>query len=233
MRGTKKIIKKWKPDPKLIPLLKPFYDRGFPAYVAADLLLRNNNGDVVKNPNVKTYFKYWRFWKEKALEEQRQKNILTMIRKQKEFEYKYFTAYDKLILVAYEMENTLESCRKYKRIGLFGYENYDKTIPHIDIDLNLESMILRITKLWTYILQSKFNIENDIILYNINKKKFDRNLQKLYNKTHKLLLRVVHFLAKQNNTKATLDCQMNKKTPESIVIKCGICTAIPMIQKVN
>lgn len=222
--GRKFFSKKWNPDPKLAPLLKPFYDRGFPAYVASGLLLRDHDDNIIKNPNVKTYFKYWKFWKTEALEKQRIQNFRIMRNRQKEFELKYITAYDKLILVAYEMETTLESCRKYKTTGLFD------NIPVNEIDLKLEIMIYRVTKLWTSILLSRYTLENDIILYKLNEKTMNRNLRKINSKTHMLLLRVVQFLSKRESRKAILDCQINEKTPKCIVIKCGICQGMVMPQ---
>lgn len=214
MRGRKKILKKWKPDPTLALLLRPFYEKGIPAYIAAELLLRNKDGEIIKNPNVKTYFKYWKFWRQEYNESKRKEHIREIKIRQEYFERKYIIEYDKIILVLYEIEQTLEGCREFKT-------EFDSAIPKID--LSLEKMILRTTKLWGKIIYSRYTTENDIIIFRINKRKIEKSLRNLARNTHMLLLSVVNFLAKRTSRKAVLDCQIKEKTTESIVIKCGIC----------
>jgi len=223
MMDKKKKSKIWQPDPKISSMIKSPYDKGIPAYVAAKFLIRDKEGNIVKNPNVKTYFKYWEYWKEQHCKESAKESVKKFKKRQKEYERHYCTAYDKLILTINEMMQTLESCRKFRHGGLFGYENFDHTIPHIDIDLKLEMRIMRANKLCGEIKMEKFSPLWGDPLKLFNKNKLDKKLNQFTKKTHLLLLRTTVFLAKRKSKKMVLDCQINTPKTEDIVIKCRIC----------
>jgi hypothetical protein len=157
-----------------------------------------------------------------------------MKKRKEEFEERYSLAYDKLILVSYDMEQVLENCRKYKLPGLFETEHSDYKPSSRDIDIKLEMMIMKISKLTVEIIHSKTDTIFDIILYRLNEKKLNRRLYNISIKTHFKLLQVLEFLSKRESKKTVLDCKIQKPSTGEIVIKCGICPILLVFgQKIN
>jgi hypothetical protein len=98
----------WHPDPKIAKRIKPHYTKGYPASVASTFAIRDDKGKLVKNPNIKTYFKYWNYWKH----EDNLKIALSLKTffhtRQRQLENCWFQQYDTLTLIAYKMEQVLE-----------------------------------------------------------------------------------------------------------------------------
>ncbi len=206
----------WHPDPKISKLLRPYYIRGFTASAVSDFLIRDIDGNAVTLPNVRTCYHYWRYWK--YLDS---KKILYSIRAyvkvhQKNLEEYYLSQYDKLILVMYGVEKSLEA----------NNSDYSKK----DINVELETLVLKVTILESRIRMRKYITESNLILWYF-KFNYSALLKKTITATHKMLIRVLNFLSKRRAKKFVLNCQCKSKELDQTVIKCGICAIeiIPMM----
>jgi hypothetical protein len=198
----------WRPNPKISHILRPYYVRGFPASTVATFLIRNTDGNPINSINVKEYYRYWKYWKQMDY-----KKTLCSIRAyvkehQKSLERFYLSQYDKLILVLYDVEKSLE----------VNDSDYSKK----DIDVELETLVLKVIKLESQIRMRKYITENKLILCYF-KFNYSIILKKIITATHKMLIRVLDFLSKRKAKKFVLDCQCKNKEPDQTIIKCGIC----------
>jgi hypothetical protein len=201
----------WCPDPKISQLLRPYYVRGFTASAVSTFLIRDADGNPINSINTKEYYRYWRYWKNLD-----SKKILCSIRAyvkshQKTLERFYFSQYDKLLLVSYDMEKILE------------------WIEDDGIDVAVKTLWLKVIRLESRIRMRRYITENNLILYYF-KFNYSTLLKKITVATHKMLLHVLNLLSKREQKKFVLDCQHKEKESEQIVIKCGICASkiIPM-----
>jgi len=223
--APKKNKKNWYPDPQIARLIKPFFDQGYFALATHIRLMREERLGTIKNPSIKTYLEYWRYWREQAVREIKKKIIVDAIRRSKKYEKHYLLSYDRLILVTNEMLEMLENLRDPKQKHLHhNSQNCTFTNPNeIELDINLENLILKIIRHFVKVYETKHETENEIILLKIDKRKLDRRLYKITIQTHSKLLRVVNYLAKREAKQVTLDCQIKDKMEGKIVIRCGIC----------
>ena len=169
----KKSFGQWCPDPTVAELIRPHYDRGYTASTASTLLIRDKDGNIVKNPNIKTYFKYWRFWKEEDNGRILLFAMKSMKKRQKILEKYWLPFYDELILIAHEMEQTLE--KKLFPNGIVLDFSNNRTCRYSLNDLPLHKMFSKIIMLQFNILQSKYNAENNLVIFNFKFNHF-RNL---------------------------------------------------------
>ncbi|QUC64397.1 hypothetical protein NsoK4_08200 [Nitrosopumilus sp. K4] len=219
--------KTWYPDPKISALLRPYYVRGFTASEASTFLIRDIGGKQVELPNAKTCYHYWRYWK--YLDSVK---IYCSIRAysklhQKHLEDYYLSQYDKLVLVCYDMEKLLETKHdgKFNGISFVPADN-----SKLEIDVSLETLILKVSILQTQILQRKFTTENNLILWYF-KFNYSALLKRTIKATHKMLIHVLNFLSKKKSKQFVLDCQCKNKEPDQTVVKCGICASkvVPLL----
>ena len=222
---TRNLPLNWIPDSKISKVLRPYYDRGFTASAVSTFLIRDINGNPINIPNVKTCYQYWKYWKYVD-----SKKILCSIRAyvkshQKHLEKFYLSQYDKLLLVSYDMEKTLE---KESNSANDSYDSSEHL--EINIDTELEILSLRIIHLESGIRMRKYITENNLILYYF-KFNYSTLIQKITIATHKMLIRMLNFLSKRRGKKFVLDCQCEKKELDQTVIKCGICASkvVPLI----
>jgi len=217
--------KLWHPDPRIERLIKPFFYQGYSALAASNKLIRDEQNNIVKNPNIKTYIKYWRYWKEEFTKKFQKHVEAVAWLKIKEFEEHYLPAYNELILLTNEMLEVLES---YRGSGQNSFHInsqdcvFDDSIEKIP-DVQLENLILIMFKHYAEVLETKFQTENDILLLKFNKRKLDRRLYKITIKTHLKQLRVVNYLSKRETKQIVLHCQVQDKMERKIIIRCGIC----------
>lgn len=214
----KKISKTWHPDPKISILIKPRFDQRYSALAASKIPILDENKKLVRNPNIKTYFKYWNYYKDELNAQQLAEWIPHMQKKQKQLENLYVKAYDELIISAYHM---MQIIKQYDDSWEYGKKrSYDKK-P----DINAMKITCCINKLQFDILTAKYKTENEIILFKLKRKKLLRRLYLTSKKTHVALLRLLRFLHRREKVNVALDCQTEPKAKNLILIQCGICAS--------
>ncbi len=213
---ARNLPKNWIPNARVVKLLRPYYDRGFTASDVSTFLIRDEEGRQVNDLKIKTFYLYWRYWK--YLDS---KKILCSICAhvkihQKNLERYYLSQYDKLLLVMYGVEKSLE----------VNDTDYSKK----DIDVELETLVLKVMVLESRIRMRKYITENNLTLCYF-KFNYSTLLKKTTTTAHKMLIQMLNFISKRMAKKFVLDCQCKSKEPEQTVIKCGICTTkiIPLI----
>jgi hypothetical protein len=217
----RKNFKMWQPDPIIAKMIKPYYTKGYPASVASTFAIRDDRERLVKNPNIKTYFRYWNYWKQ----QDNLKLILSLkvlIRtRQRKLEAYWLPQYYMLTLIVHEMENALEHIT-YPN-GLPSLSENDTNLE-VNLDSSLNTLFLKVMKLELKIIQATFYATNKLILCDFDFN-YSRHLRKIATRTHYVLIRVLSFLSKHTSKKVVLDCQCKKAEPAQIIIKCGICAA--------